>query len=411
MQKPGGKDEKLQVEDCTYEKRVNLSIPWNRWLLKPTGLWPDKSYVSPIEKNIARLVNTVCYGLIGYLVIPCSLYVFLDVENIFKEIELFGIFAFCVAALWKYHSLILHGDDIRTCVEHMKYDWKNITHEEDKEIMALNASFGKRIVTICAFFMYTGFTFYFLVVPISADKMVAEDLNVTFRQMVVPVSRFIVDVRYSPVNEIFFLIQIIAGVLIHAIAVVACSLAAVFAVHACGQMGILMSWLEHLIDGREDMSKNVDDRIAVIVNQHVRILKFLELVEKALRQVSFAELLVCTVNLCLVGYYIITEWNSNNLTTTVTYVVLYISLTFNIFIFCYIGELVSEQCKKVGEVSYMIEWYRLPGNKKLCCILIMAMSNSSVKFTAGNMVELSISTFSSVVRTSVAFLNALRTFS
>lgn len=44
----------------------------------------------------------------------------------------------------------------------------------------------------------------------------------------------------------------------------------------------------------------------------------------------------------------------------------------------------------------MIEWYQLYGKKKLCCILIIAMSNSSTKLTAGSVVELSISTFSDV---------------
>ncbi|KAF3424630.1 hypothetical protein E2986_11711 [Frieseomelitta varia] len=54
------------------------------------------------------------------------------------------------------------------------------------------------------------------------------------------------------------------------------------------------------------------------------------------------------------------------------------------------------QCRKIGEMSYMIEWYRLPGNKKLCCVLIIAMSNCSIKLTAGNIVDLTISTFTDV---------------
>lgn len=47
-------------------------------------------------------------------------------------------------------------------------------------------------------------------------------------------------------------------------------------------------------------------------------------------------------------------------------------------------------------MTYMIEWYRLFGKKKLCCVLIIAMSDSSRKLTAGNIVELSMSTFSDV---------------
>ncbi|XP_017885095.1 odorant receptor 22c-like [Ceratina calcarata] len=121
---------------------------------------------------------------------------------------------------------------------------------------------------------------------------------------------------------------------------------------------------------------------------------------------SFAEFLGCTLDICLVGYYVIME--INDLKTAITYVSLLISLTFNIFIFCYIGEIVTENCRKIGEMSYMIEWYRLPGKKKLCCVMIIAMSNSTASLTAGKMVELTINTFANVIKTAVGFLNVLR---
>jgi len=44
----------------------------------------------------------------------------------------------------------------------------------------------------------------------------------------------------------------------------------------------------------------------------------------------------------------------------------------------------------------MIDWYRLPKRKGLALMLIIAMSNSSVKFTAGNFFELSLSSFGDV---------------
>lgn len=44
----------------------------------------------------------------------------------------------------------------------------------------------------------------------------------------------------------------------------------------------------------------------------------------------------------------------------------------------------------------MIDWYRLPERKALALVLMIAMSNSSVKFTAGNFFELSLNTFGDV---------------
>ncbi|CAK9805265.1 Odorant receptor 4 [Anthophora quadrimaculata] len=392
-----------------YNSNMKLSVQMSRWILKPIGVWPNSANISIRERYFYWLINVICYSLIMFLLVPCSLYVILEVEDVYNRIKLLGPLNFCVMAFLKYHMLIVYENDIRECIERIEWDWKNITYSKDKDIMIENAIFGRRLIIICTFFMYSGFAFYYIAIPISVGKIPAQDVNVTFIPMVFPFSKFIVDTRYSPINEILFSLQVLAGCLMHSITSAACSLAAMFATHACGQMQVLMNWLKHLINGRPDMCNNVDRRIAKIVNQHVRILQFLTHTQKALQQVSFVEFLGSVLNICLLGYYIIMEWSSSHMTNAVTYFILLMSLTFNIFIFCYIGELVAEQCEKIGQVSYMIDWYRLTGNKKLCCVLIIAMSHCSMKLTAGNIVELCLTTFGDVVKTAVAFLNVLRT--
>lgn len=273
MQKFKSSDNDLSSIDSEYERNVNLSIQWNRWILKPMGLWPNSSNVSRFDKCLYWSINAVCYLLIFYLIIPCGLYMVFDMENLYKEIKLFGPLIFCVAAFVKYHWLIIRGDNIRECMEQIKWDWRNIEYIKDKDIMAINANFAKRIVTICAIFMFTACTFYFLIIPLALRRIFIQTDNVTFIPVMYPFSSYIADVRYPPVNEIIFSIQFLAGVLINAITVGACSLAAVLAVHACGQMEVLMCWLKHLVDGRPDMGKTLDERVAKIVSQHVRILK------------------------------------------------------------------------------------------------------------------------------------------
>jgi len=44
----------------------------------------------------------------------------------------------------------------------------------------------------------------------------------------------------------------------------------------------------------------------------------------------------------------------------------------------------------------MIDWHRLSGRKGLDLILMIAVSNTSIKLTAGNLFELSLSTFGDV---------------
>lgn len=55
----------------------------------------------------------------------------------------------------------------------------------------------------------------------------------------------------------------------------------------------------------------------------------------------------------------------------------------------------------------MIDWHRLSGKKGLALVLMIAMSNMSIKLTAGNLFELSLSTFgdvSNAISMSIIFL-------
>ncbi|XP_071641261.1 odorant receptor 43a-like isoform X2 [Temnothorax longispinosus] len=384
-----------------HKKDLQLSLQLNRWMLELIGAWP-KSTISWTERYAYRLLNVICTSLISFLVIPAVVCIVIEMNDSYIILKLSGALSFCVLAVVKYSSLIFHEKDIRRGIKHIESDWINTLHYGDRIIMIRSAKFGRRLVTICAFFMYGGAVFFYLALPFSVGKITESDGNLTYRPLVYPVARAIVDVRYSPVSEIFFWMQCLSGFLAHSITATGCSLAAVFAMHAYGRIEILIRWIEHLLNERKDLCDTMDERLAMIVEQHVRVLRFIALTNKILREISVVEVVQCTVSMCLLGYYVIMEWESKKTTSYITYIVLLLSFTFNIFIFCYIGELVAEKWKKIGEVSYMIDWYRLSGRKALDVVLMIAMSNASIKFTAGNLFELSFSTFSDVMKIAFA---------
>lgn len=145
---------------------------------------------------------------------------------------------------------------------------------------------------------------------------------------------------------------------------------------------------------------------------------------------------------------------------------IYIQTAFNIFIFCYIGEIVTEQvisrnqhnvfcrlckssenrtiyflvkylysdflyslyhfyaslsnrivnlkifvliyqCKNIGRMAYMADWYKLDYKIARSFILIIAQSNSVIKITAGKLFQLSIATFGDVSHTNCHYNNVV----
>ncbi|XP_066595181.1 uncharacterized protein [Prorops nasuta] len=390
-----------------YKNDYNFSIELNRWVMKSIAVWPKSPESSILQRFLWRFVNFACYSLIIFLMIPCGLFMILEINDTYHKIQLTGPLSFCLMAIIKYYSLILRENEIRDLLKRIEIDWESVKFDNDRRLMLRSAEFGRRLMAICGFFMYGGAVFYYLAMPFAIGKVTADDGNFTYRPLVYPVSKILVDARQSPINEIFFILQCLSGFIAHSITVASCSLAAVFAMHVCGQLDVLMAWLNRLVQSYNEF-ESVDEIFAEVINQHVRTLGFIARMEYILREISLVEVVGCTLNLCFLCYYCMKEYSDNQNVGTITYVTLLISLTFNIFIFCYIGELVAGQCKKIGDMAYMIDWYQLPKKSGLNLILMIAMSNSNTKLTAGNLINLSLGSFGDIIKTSVAYLNMLR---
>ncbi|XP_046836147.1 odorant receptor 4-like [Vespa crabro] len=275
--------------------------------------------------------------------------------------------------LTKYCLLIVHEKDIRYCLNYMEIDWKNARCNKERQIMLDWADFNRRLILISATFAFGGVIIYRLTIPLVSPRIVIG--NLSFRPLAYPISKFVMDTRQSPMNEIMICLQCLAGLIMSAITVGSCSMLTVSTMHACSQLKILMSWLNYLVTKRPNETNDTEERLGNIVKRH--------------------------------------GWQNGNHSIcsmqNITYTTLILSFGYNIFIFCYVGEILAEECKKVAKEAYMIDWYRLKGRKGLSLLLIIAMSSSSNRLTAGKFVELSISSFGDMVKTSFAYLNMLRT--
>ncbi|XP_076276768.1 odorant receptor 35 [Lasioglossum baleicum] len=390
------------------------SVQINRWLLKPIGIWPLALCSGTAEKISIIMLELISIFLIGYLLVPCTLCAILEKNgDLDAKIKMIGPLSFCVMAAVKYCILLSRGEQISECIRKIWSDWGRCVSPGDnqnREIMIESARFGRFLAVFCAGFMYSGGFFYTTVMPLCSKRTEIIG-NETVRSLAFPIYRGIIDPRTSPSFEIAQLMQCLAGFVIYSVTVGACSLAAVFVMHACGQFKILSVRLNQLVNSATASTnrKSAEDYLGDIVQHHLRILGFISKVEGLLNEICFVEFVGCTLNICFLGYFVLTEWEQSDTVGAMTYCILLISFTFNIFILCYIGEILSEECIKLGLTAYMIKWYRLPGRKALGLVLMLAMSNSSTKLTAGKIVNLSLGSFCSVLKSSLAYLSLLRT--
>nr|UEN71184.1 olfactory receptor 1 [Gregopimpla kuwanae] len=393
-----------------FKSDASFAVHLSRRYLKVLGIWrSDDQFFWRLITNISMLI---CYFGLGMSVVPTFIFIAVKVEDPIGKIRLIGPWSFCLMAALKYYFLRSHRCDIENCMKNIELDWIRIEYKSRRDVMLEHARYGHLVTMICAGFTYSG-GLLFAILPFVLGNLgpfEASNGNIS-RSHSLPSHFVFFDASETPAYEIIYFIQVITTFMMHSITVASYSVAVVIVMHACGQLKLLMDKITQLVeneDGKKERS--LDDRMSDVISHHVRTLRFISSAERMLREICLVDLGGCTLNLCFLGYFTLLEWGAEktDFIAIMTYLTLFTSFLFNVFSFCYIGELLTGECAKVGEITYMIDWYRLPSKKSVGLCLVIAMAHSPVTLTAGGAIQLSFACFASVVKTSMGYLNMLR---
>jgi len=263
----------MNVNDHVMLQRdtSDYSIQLNRWLLKLVGAWPSSASRTVREKVISTILIIICYSLIAYTVIPCILNILFEEIDVQKKLRAIGPLSHLCMGGMNYFSLLFRRRDIHRCVEHMRTDWRMITEIEDRQVMFKYAKFGRFVVELCAIFMHGGVFSHSILQGVTPKFEIIGNVSVKVRVLLCPTYSKFIDITKSPTGEIALTMQLLSSIVVNSVTAGACSLAAVFAMHACGQLNVLMRWLDQLDDRKQQ--DIVQHQLAIIVEHHLRVLR------------------------------------------------------------------------------------------------------------------------------------------
>lgn len=256
-----------------YIENKEYSIQPIRWLLKPISAWPvtDSSIA---EKILSVVLLIACIFLIAGTLVPSALAIFLDeTKDVEMKMRDFGPLSNWVLASLKYVSLLAHVGDIYQCIKHIETDWRAVTKLEEQELMLKNARIGRFIAVFSATFMHSGVFSYGIFRGMSLSQSAVESSNISVRPLPFAFYDKLLDTTTSPIYEIVFAVQCLSTFVVNSVAVGTCSLTAVFVMHACGQLKILMSLLDNMIDEINEKRDSSQQKFAIIVEHHLKILR------------------------------------------------------------------------------------------------------------------------------------------
>ncbi|XP_032669639.1 odorant receptor 43a-like [Odontomachus brunneus] len=393
-----------------YEKDIVDALVWSKWILRVLGIWPLVfPDTSRFEKILATISFALCWSALSFLLIPMAIFTLSDRTVMNDKMKMLGPLGYVLTSMLKYLFLVIRHKNIRRCIHVLSIDWRAVQQKDYRMIMIKESTKGHVLSKFCVAFMYCGGLSYHIVMPFLSQRPEGEQ-NVTIGPVPYPGFDIIFDLHFVPSYVFVFCAQCFSGIVMFNVTTAVCCLAAMSVAHVCGQIEIVMARVENLVKSVQSNPRTTSEhRMAIIVKHHVQILRFSASIENILSEICLVEVVGSTLIICLLEYYCLTEWQNSDTIAILTYFFLLMSFVFNIFMFCYIGELLTDQCGKVGYTSYKIEWYHLPGKIALDLMLIISMSHHPIKITAGKLISLSFSSFGNVLKTSVAYLNLLRT--
>lgn len=264
------------VSNVSYTRDYEYSIQVNRWFLKPIGAWPNLTRNSRTEKLLVKLLNFICHSLIIFTVIPCAMYIFYEDENLKTRMKAIGPISHWMMGELNYCCLLMRAKEIVYCIEHVKHDWKTVRRANDRELMLKNAKLGRFIACIAALCMHSGIMSYTLITGFKKITFQIGNGSYSMYRLPCPFYTNLLDVRFSPMNEIVFVLQLVSGFIVTSVTVGACGLAAVLAMHACGQFNVVMARSDNLVKDNNQEKQDehtLHKKLGFIVEHHLRTLR------------------------------------------------------------------------------------------------------------------------------------------
>lgn len=256
-----------------YEHDIEYVTKQSQFLLRILGIWPLlERDLSALEIIFKILLKTICCALVCVIVVPGFLYcMFFTEEEPHAKLTMIAPIIYSFIALAKYGTLICYEDEIRTCLRHIKDDWKFIVISNARDIMMEKAKIGRNMFTVCCTMLYCAGLSFHTIVPLTKGKLFSDENN-TFRPLAFAGYFILFDEQRSPAYEIMTLLQFCGGFVMYSVTIVIYGLAALLVMHACAQMKILIMLMEELVD-ETCTEKNVNEKLSMVVEHQIRIRK------------------------------------------------------------------------------------------------------------------------------------------
>ncbi|XP_039312092.1 odorant receptor 82a-like isoform X2 [Solenopsis invicta] len=383
---------------------LRWAIGLHRYMLKIIGLWPQqikdqhKEYFSIFR----MLLNIIIITFV--MTVPALVQlikVWGDMLQIIDNLQYtlpFLVTELKIFVMW-YKKGVLS-----LLINMIVKDWLGVKIDQERNVMLKHARITRLLIKsgifIAVFAGLSSMSSAFF------KQFFGHIRNLTNPERSLPMPTYYwYDVYSSPKYELTYLAQII-GMIASGITYIAVdNFLGLLILHVCGQMEILHLRLMNL-------GKNPDFRAILKYNikEHIRLIRSVEAIDSTFNLLLLAMIGFFSILFSLHGFLIINAVSRDNhlsITQLVFYISSSVSFLMHTCLYCAVGELLVIQNEKIHSATWECIWYTLKPKAAKNLILIMLCAKKPLNITAGKIFPMTMSTFCSLLKTSMGYVSML----
>ncbi|KAL6254510.1 hypothetical protein P5V15_014563 [Pogonomyrmex californicus] len=370
--------------------------------LRCVGLWPDLPYGTVTWYTYMTSLVFALYFQYAYI------FGHFEVNNISNLIDALSITLSYSLSFLKLLSLWSNRRIFYDILLAIKKDWSdvNICDKSVSYIMTSNAELSRLCSNVLISINATAAICYSMANLLRSTDL-KEDLNVSLR--VLPIKmEFPFEVDASPLFEMLAVGQILHVVSIASIVGMINCLVVTLVLHVSGQIDILCQELLTICGDGTLQDNLIVASVRLLIIKHQKIITLSENIEELYSDIALMQILSNTVVICCIGFTIIGSLTKEGATVMMLKsAIFYVAITLEAFIFCFAGEYLSAKSKSIGDAVYETLWYDMTPAECRILLFVILRSQKRLTITAGNVMDLSLEGFTSVMKASASYMSVL----
>ncbi|XP_046753124.1 odorant receptor 4-like [Diprion similis] len=182
--------------------------------------------------------------------------------------------------------------------------------------------------------------------------------------------------------------------------------------HTTGQFEILSDFIGRTkydsLDPEHDKTK-----VKEMIRRHQMLLNVTADIQECYGMITFQQLAISTLYLCFFEYAFIMELQKGGEGRMVALKYALTSLTGleNIFVYCFLGDNLTDQGLALRMAVYNSEWYNTTPSVNLSLSIVMTKALQPIVLSAAKIFPLTLQNFTVIIKSSVSYLSVLRALS